>query len=852
MRSPIDAFARTGPAERTAHTIAALAIVVWIVQFTLLSPWLIEDAAISLSYARNIGTGEGFVPTPGAEVVEGFSNPLWTLLLAAVIGLGLSGWTAVKLFGLVGGVVGIGVVYAWSRRLVGTGPLAALGPLLLATNAQWVIWRAAGLENPLFDALVLLGAWLWLQERDGRAFPWSAILLGLAAVTRPEGIAYGAVVGLFVLSHGVRAHGVRGIPRIALWAAVALAPWTAWEMFRLHTFAWPHPNTYYAKVDAIERSRPLDWDARSWTYAVRWALLSGAVAILPLVVASLVTLSRRRLVVAAVAVVLAGGLALTGLPALESWAWQGNEPNALEVARIGAIAVAAALLLTLSLLRPDAAPRSLAAALGLTGIAFAVWSGGDWMTGWRWMSPVAGPLVLLVTDGVASVIVAYPRRARLWVGWGLVPGLAGVGYFAWFLNHVDTTPFDIGRRVRYHEALLDRLGLRHALVLDIDQGGNQWWGSTELLDMAGLNDVAVAHHEWQKPFVEEYGYNERRPDIAHIHGSWADQTRFVHLRRWKEYISVPPYPVSRRTNHPGTWVHEDHVYGPALDRLSENWNNFGERLGLVWDLEADQAVPGGRLVVEGAVERLSKEPLKSFRLLVVVAGTSRLVAHDVAPGWDLVPVQSWRLGRSTRFHASIPIPADFPEGPANLAFAVFGEDGTPWRARNQRTLDGFGRFVRAESAWANAVRIVDPTEGLRLSADDRRVSARQAVAGNCEQAIARADAAEARSGADALTPDVAAEIGRCFAVRAEATTGMAARDAMRAARRWAHVDPVVQRTGQRLADDWEHAGDRALAQGDRHAAHDLWVSAMVADPTRTGLRRRLEANRDERLDIVEP
>lgn len=47
----------------------------------------IDDAYISFRYAKNLIKGQGLVYNPG-ELVEGYTNPLWVLLLAPFIGLG--------------------------------------------------------------------------------------------------------------------------------------------------------------------------------------------------------------------------------------------------------------------------------------------------------------------------------------------------------------------------------------------------------------------------------------------------------------------------------------------------------------------------------------------------------------------------------------------------------------------------------------------------------------------------------------------------------------------------------------------------------------------------------------------
>ena len=47
----------------------------------LLWDWYVEDAAISFAYARHLAHGDGLVAFVGGERIEGYSNPLWVLLL---------------------------------------------------------------------------------------------------------------------------------------------------------------------------------------------------------------------------------------------------------------------------------------------------------------------------------------------------------------------------------------------------------------------------------------------------------------------------------------------------------------------------------------------------------------------------------------------------------------------------------------------------------------------------------------------------------------------------------------------------------------------------------------------------
>jgi hypothetical protein len=58
--------------------------VIWllipIVVFTLhalsFGVWIIDDAAISFAYSRNLATGHGLVAQLGDAPIEGYSNPL--------------------------------------------------------------------------------------------------------------------------------------------------------------------------------------------------------------------------------------------------------------------------------------------------------------------------------------------------------------------------------------------------------------------------------------------------------------------------------------------------------------------------------------------------------------------------------------------------------------------------------------------------------------------------------------------------------------------------------------------------------------------------------------------------------
>lgn len=230
-------------AERVTLRMAAGMVVVsllvsqlWLWSFTA------DDAYISLRYVENAGRGLGLVFNRG-ERVEGFSHPLWIAMLLLgryVVGSGAPLVLWAKGIGLLATIAsGLGLV-ALSRRCA-TGPLAPpLAAVLFLAVPGVHLYATEGLETPLLGAL-LVGAVVLTAERRGAEMV--ALLLGLAAVTRPEGVLYG---GAWLIAGGVP-RGRRGIRPLLL---LAMPP-VLYELVRLQYYGALLPNTFYAKPPGI-------------------------------------------------------------------------------------------------------------------------------------------------------------------------------------------------------------------------------------------------------------------------------------------------------------------------------------------------------------------------------------------------------------------------------------------------------------------------------------------------------------------------------------------------------------------------------------------------------------------------
>lgn len=202
-----------------------------------------DDAFISYRYAENLVRGHGLVFNPG-ERVEGYTNFLWVMVLAAAHWLGASvPWTA-QVLGAAWAAATVPIVYRSGRLLGLTGAVALAPCAVVAASAPVAFWAGAGLETAQYMALVTAALAVAVGDlrRDG-GWPWSGPLFGLAALTRPEAAGLFAVACIWALA--TRQARAATLARMALGFALLVVPH---EVFRLLWYGLPLPNTFYAKA----------------------------------------------------------------------------------------------------------------------------------------------------------------------------------------------------------------------------------------------------------------------------------------------------------------------------------------------------------------------------------------------------------------------------------------------------------------------------------------------------------------------------------------------------------------------------------------------------------------------------
>ena len=222
-----------------------------------------DDAYISFRYADNLVRHGELVYNAG-ERVEGYTNFLWTLQMAAVLALGGDPVLWSRIFGIAFGLGGLWLVLRFAERFRGEArTVDAIGPLWLAAAPAYACWSTGGLETQQFTFLATLGWTRYLLERRAaaegdtakRRFPWSGAWFALSALARPEGMLFFGLAGLHRLLGLLRD---RRLPTRTDWwwgagFAAVFVPYFAW---RWSYYGWPLPNTYYVKAGSESFWRP--------------------------------------------------------------------------------------------------------------------------------------------------------------------------------------------------------------------------------------------------------------------------------------------------------------------------------------------------------------------------------------------------------------------------------------------------------------------------------------------------------------------------------------------------------------------------------------------------------------------
>lgn len=457
--------------------------------------WIVDDAGISMAYAVNLAHGHGLVAQPGTTAVEGFSNPLWVLLFAALTKVGLFGRAEIlgmpeyvvvtKALAIALQAVVLSCMAVVIRRVLAVvrrgKPNFAIfiacwtgAGLLLAANPSYVIWMSSGLENPLLAAEVAAlaaVAMTTLPHPRPRAMVAIGGLCGLAALTRPDGIVYApliVVVALLAMDATQRQRA-----RFVMWSGAAFAcTFGAYLVFRIAYFGAWLPNTAVAKQQGLPSLSDLN---RLADVAQGFGFPLTALAV-------------------------AGGVA--------AWVTMRRDGNRAAVRVIfGGFAV-------------------LAAALAAYVVLLT-----DWMKELRFLTaawPLLSVAAILGIAQLATLVRTQRIRVAVVVALSMWTLLIGPSWWDRAQQFADQPTISLcfvattyGQHFNDAARVLD-LDPRSTSVLLPDIGGVLLASDLKVFDLAGLTDREIARfmRDGGQGALADHILNQLRPTFIHIHDDW--------------------------------------------------------------------------------------------------------------------------------------------------------------------------------------------------------------------------------------------------------------------------------------------------------------------------------------------
>jgi hypothetical protein len=239
----------------------------------LLRAWIVDDAGISFAYARNLANGDGLTSWPGEKPVEGFSNFLWTIIVALLHILKIfNPLTTPKILGFVFMATSFILIQQMLLKLTGQQIWGLIANIFIATNAPIVIWCNSGLENSLYIFLVLLLIYqIIFLERPGlqRSF-FLAVICFLLSITRPDGCLYFFAFPAFMLISRERSR--KKTKDLMLFAIIFLLFYAGFLSFRYLYFGDWVPSPYHVKYQHLWSQTNI-WDKMNYlSFAIggRW------------------------------------------------------------------------------------------------------------------------------------------------------------------------------------------------------------------------------------------------------------------------------------------------------------------------------------------------------------------------------------------------------------------------------------------------------------------------------------------------------------------------------------------------------------------------------------------------------
>ena len=234
----------------------AIALVLFLSLCFAFYKYTVDDAYISLRYARNFANGFGLVfSTDGSPPVEGYTNFLWTVLEAPLFLFGFPDEIIlhiVKVAGIALGIGSLSLIYKITLLIIDNIKPAGIAMIGMAAVPYFAFWSIGGLETPLFIFCLLLGMFFYFRELDqNKSHLLSFICFLFLALTRPEGLLFSlTLIGWHIVFWTVRKDRQRLI-HIIPGVTIFCIGYIVYFLWRFNLYEYLLPNTFYARSGEI-------------------------------------------------------------------------------------------------------------------------------------------------------------------------------------------------------------------------------------------------------------------------------------------------------------------------------------------------------------------------------------------------------------------------------------------------------------------------------------------------------------------------------------------------------------------------------------------------------------------------
>ena len=425
--------------------------------------------------------------------------------------------------------IGIFAVFYRVARLLVDRPVlvSAAAGTVTAAIPSFAIWTTSGLENALLALAVVALAGVLVSAIYRRALYETRVaamcgaLAALAALSRPDGLIYGAAYAITVSLLAARGEIGRTLRPMAISVGALAAPLGMYEVWRITTFGDWLPNTARAKMQGVPGPSDLSRPAELVSYS-GWLTVLLVVAVLAVGTVSAQARARRSEVLA------------------------------------------------------------LFVPLGLAVVAFAVLR-GDWMAQYRFATPIWPMAAFSFSVCSALLLASATARTRILAATvALAAGsLLATGWLAAAANfqRAPTAPLCYVAQETgiMTNSYADILRLRGGSLLAVDGGGTALTSRLAFIDLAGLVNAPIAGY-WQSDDMgglRNYVFDDVRPTFIKVWRGWIANTVHTGLltdpRMSRDYEQLWSPELGS-----AVWVRRERRSRPRAPRISQNLRNRPE------------------------------------------------------------------------------------------------------------------------------------------------------------------------------------------------------------------------------------------------------------------------------------